>query len=109
MAPEPPLHDFVAPGWDWRVEIPDTDYTLVHWPAGALGDDREHFGFEHTHRYPDPDGVPVLARVAPKLDKHIIVITLENAGTERRANVAPSILCDCGLHGFLTGGRWSAA
>lgn len=104
------IHDFVSEGFDWKVTIPNTEYKLVHWPPGAL-DGQEHFGFEHIHVYPaDPDrpgDTETRALVAPFLDRH--TVTGPFRPTARTlATVSPSILCDCGLHGFLTDGVWRA-
>jgi hypothetical protein len=91
------MHDFRGPGWTERHEIGDS-LAVVYWPVGTLveGDDREHYGIEHEHTW--ADGTQVL--IAPRLDKHDV------SGAVDRLTVSPSILCDCGLHGFLTDGVW---
>lgn len=91
------VHDFRGPGWTQRHEVAE-GLAVLYWPVGALvqGDDREHHGVEHVHTY--PDGEQIL--VAPRLDRHQI------SGPVDRLTVSPSVLCDCGLHGFLTDGVW---
>lgn len=48
----------------------------------------------------EPDGLFVKV-VAPRLSDHAVT------GDEGALTVQPSILCrDCGLHGYITDGRW---
>lgn len=93
------VHDFRGPGWTERVEIAP-GMAVLYWPVGTLveGDDREHHGIEHEHVW--ADGTRVL--IAPRLDQHEVSGQLEPL----TITVSPSILCDCGLHGFLTHGLW---
>lgn len=63
-------------------------------------------GFRHRcTSWPDeqePDGVLVKVP-APRLPKHTF------SGPEDALTIRASILCpDCGLHGFVTDGRWTA-
>lgn len=65
-----------------------------------------NLGFRHAcKRWPDdqePDGEFVKV-VAPRLTNHTV------SGSLDRITIRASILCpDCGLHGFVTDGRWSS-
>lgn len=64
-------------------------------------------GFRHEcGRWPDdqePDGEFVKV-IAPRLSLHTVT------GPEDALTIRASILCpDCGLHGYVTDGRWAAA
>ena len=78
------------------------DMAVVHRPLGRTGKGPEAWEFEHVcHRV--RDGLTI--RIAPALQtqegRHRIVAT-------DPLTVTPSILCsDCGVHGFVTDGRWN--
>lgn len=93
-------HRFLDDAWERREEV-GPDMALLHYAET----DRKP-AFEHVcTRWPDdaePDGEFVKV-VAPSLHPDHVV-TLSDKGSTVRA----SILCpDCGLHGFITDGKWA--
>ena len=84
--------DFRPQGWTNRIELADGLALLEYEPPTAPG-------LEHEHTYGDDP--PVL--VAPGLGQHDVTVD-ENGYTIR-----PSILCDCGLHGWVTNNQWRSA
>jgi len=101
--------DFRQEGWDQRIDVGDGLF-LLHWPLGTYSDDnRDHWGFEHAHLYDNgrarrvtkPFSDPDTHLIAPLLDKHNVT---DHGGG--RVTVTPSVLCDCGTHGFITDSVW---
>lgn len=76
-------------GWRQRQEHGDGIASL-HYPDGSI---------RVAHACKSVEGVQLW--LAPSLEDH----TIES---REPLSVSPSILCpDCGLHGFITGGRWT--
>lgn len=98
------LAHVVEPGWEWCDIIARPGlcgFRLLHYPDGTVR-------FEHRCDRGDR-GVIVCAPALQIGSGH----TLTHAGEGDHNNprgkptVSPSILCpDCGLHGFVTDGRW---
>lgn len=94
-------------------KVPYTErIDLIGLPTAALlrWDDAEGpgaWGFEHQCQFwidgQEPDGV-FIKLVAPRLTQHTV------NRTEQGVTVRASILCpDCGIHGFVTESKWTAA
>lgn len=101
--------DFRQPGWDQRINLGDGLF-LLHWPVGAYAEDgREHWGFEHAHLYADGKARRVIAPF-PDPDTHLIAPLLDAHDVtdhgDGRVTVSPSVLCDCGTHGFIGDSIW---
>lgn len=88
----------VPAGWFQSFTLEgETHLRLLSYPDGAVR-------FEHTCDRGDR-GVIVCAPRLQLDGGHTITYSSDEAGV--RPTVHPSIACgDCGLHGFVTNGRW---
>lgn len=92
-------------------------FVLLHVHRVEVGPDLfllqlEDGGFAFEHRCKIVDGFQLV--VSPRLDKHQVMVPLdpdlEADLWHVRCSVRPSILCpDCGIHGFITDGKWVPA
>jgi hypothetical protein len=97
------LRGAVPEGWFEAVEV-GPELRLLHYrePDAAL-DEPGTYRFEHPCKPVAPDENLV---AAPVLDPD----EFEISGSGDEVSVVPSILCpDCGTHGVVTDGRWTAA
>jgi hypothetical protein len=91
--------DLVQPGWTSSVSL--TTYGLPAQPIRALRYPDGSIGIEHRCKLVDDGRQLVIApRLTPGPDGHRIT-------NDDPLTIMPSVLCpDCGLHGFITNGRW---
>ena len=83
------IFDMRVPGWFRREDLGSGLFALTY------GDGT--IGIEHLHTWPDV--VDIGYMVSPKCDKHEIL-------SRSPLTMSPSILCSCGLHGFVRQGVW---
>lgn len=89
----------VPPGWVRAVPIgslpPDPMVRALFYEDGAV---------RIEHRCRVVDDTQIVCAPALRLDEGHSVVSADPL------TITPSILCpDCGLHGFITAGRWSPA
>lgn len=96
MVAEPPAHHRAVPkGWDKAVYVVADDIAIraLFYPDGEVG-------IEHVcHR--QRDGLTIINAPRLQLDGGHTIVSREPL------TITPSVGCsDCGLHGFITDGRW---